>query len=69
VGDQASTKKIFGEEDVKIFAKISTDVNPIHLDKEYASTTRFKRPVVHGIFTASLLSAVVGILPHIYPFI
>jgi len=60
VGDQASTKKIFGEEDVKHFAQLSTDVNPVHIDKEYASTTRFKRPVVHGIFTASLLSAVVG---------
>lgn len=52
---------MFGEEDVNVFAQISTDVNPIHIDKEYASTTRFKRPVVHGIFTASLLSAVVGI--------
>lgn len=60
VGDYASTSKVFGEKEVSLFAELSTDVNPIHLDKEYAKTTRFKRPIVHGILTTSLLSAVVG---------
>eukprot|EP01112_Ceratiomyxa_fruticulosa_P015785 TRINITY_DN4695_c0_g1_i2.p1 TRINITY_DN4695_c0_g1~~TRINITY_DN4695_c0_g1_i2.p1 ORF type:complete len:186 (-),score=41.92 TRINITY_DN4695_c0_g1_i2:123-638(-) len=60
VGQCEVLKKVFDVEEVKLFSQLSTDSNPIHLDKEYASTTRFKHPIVHGLLTASLLSAVVG---------
>ncbi len=51
VGDKASSTKSFTEDDVQTFARISGDTNPIHVDKEYAKTTRFGQPVVHGILT------------------
>lgn len=60
VGDKASTKKAFTEEDVKLFAELSTDKNPVHLDKEYAAKTMFKKRLVHGSLVSSLISAVLG---------
>jgi acyl dehydratase len=60
IGDHASITKTFTENDVKVFADISNDQNPIHLDPEFAASTRFKRPLVHGILTAGLISAVLG---------
>ena len=60
IGDQASITKTFTENDVKLFAEISNDQNPIHLDPEFAASTRFERPLVHGILTAGLISTVLG---------
>ena len=60
VGDSASLTKSFSDEDVRSFAKISGDQNPIHLDETYAAGTRFKRRLVHGMLTAGLISAVLG---------
>ncbi|MCC6799880.1 MAG: MaoC family dehydratase [Anaerolineae bacterium] len=57
VGDKASRSKTFGDEDVRGFAQISGDTNPVHLDDAYAAQTRFGRRLVHGMLTASLLSA------------
>ena len=60
VGQSASFEKRLDEEAVRAFAEISGDFNPIHLDAEYAAGTRFGRPIVHGLLTASLISTVVG---------
>lgn len=60
VGDSAEITKIFSEEDVFLFAGIVGDRNPIHISKEYAAATRFKERIVHGILTAGLISAVIG---------
>jgi len=60
IGDQASTAKTFSEEDVRIFAEISGDKNPIHLDEEFAASTRFGKRLVHGFLTSSMISALLG---------
>jgi len=59
-GDSASLTKTFTEDDVLTFAEISGDQNPIHVDPEFAATTRFKRQLVHGMLTAGMISAVLG---------
>lgn len=60
IGASASRTKTFSDEDVRAFARISTDTNPVHLDDSYAVTTRFGRRIVHGMLTAGLISAVLG---------
>ncbi len=60
VGDKATLSKTFTESEVEQFAKISLDDNPIHLDREYAESTVFVQPIVHGILVASLLSGLMG---------
>ncbi len=60
VGDSASMVKTFTEEEVELFADISGDRNPIHLDADYAAGTEYGRPIVHGVLTVGLLSAVMG---------
>ena len=61
LGDTSEIRKVFTEEDVMAFAKISTDQNPAHVDKEYASKTMFKKQIVHGMFVGSLFSAIFGV--------
>ncbi|MEG1710502.1 MAG: MaoC family dehydratase [Clostridia bacterium] len=64
VGQRASLQKTFTDADVKMFAGISTDVNPLHISDEFAKTTVFKKRVVHGMLSASLISAVLAnVLP------
>ncbi|MDO4794036.1 MAG: MaoC family dehydratase [Filifactor alocis] len=60
VGDSAKISKCFFEEDVVDFADLSTDNNPIHLDKQYAEQTIFKKNIVHGMLVSSLISSVLG---------
>lgn len=61
IGASASLTKTFSDEDVRSFAEISGDKNPVHLDEEYAASTQFKGRLVHGILTAGLISAVLGL--------
>ena len=60
IGNSASITHSFTEEEVIQYAKLSTDMNPIHLDAEYAATTQFKQRIVHGMLVGSLFSALVG---------
>ncbi len=60
VGDFAEFTKVFTEEDVFLFAGISGDRNPVHVDKEFAGKTRFKERIVHGLLTAGTISAAIG---------
>jgi len=60
IGDSASLTKTFSDADVRAFADISGDKNPIHLDDDYAEQTRFKQRLVHGMLTSGLISAVLG---------
>ena len=60
IGDKAFISKMITEEDVCVFAEISSDYNPVHLDHEYACSTRFQKRIVHGMLVASLISAVIG---------
>lgn len=60
VGASASRSKTFTDADVRAFATISEDENPVHVDDAYAAQTTFGRRIVHGMFTASLISAVLA---------
>ena len=60
VGQSSSLSKRFTLEDVKAFAGISQDNNPVHLDQEYAEKSVFKNRIVHGFLTGSLFSAIIG---------
>jgi len=62
VGDRATFTKTFTEEDVRRFAELSGDDHPAHRDGAYAEQSRYGRPVVHGMLTASLLSTTNGLL-------
>jgi phosphate acetyltransferase len=60
LGDTASMVRIVGRDDIDLFAAVSGDLNPSHLDKAFASTDRFGHVVAHGMWTAALISAVLG---------
>lgn len=60
VGQAAEMAKVFTEEDVFLFAGITGDRNPVHISKEFAAKTRFGERIAHGLLTAGLLSAVIG---------
>jgi len=57
VGDTATLSKTIGDADVRAFAELTGDHNPVHLDDEYAAGTLFGRRVAHGMLAASLISA------------
>jgi 3-hydroxybutyryl-CoA dehydratase len=60
LGDSASSIREVTDDDVRKFAELTGDHNPIHLDDEFAGTTRFGRRIAHGMLGASLISAVLG---------
>ena len=60
VGDQASVSKAFTEEEVFQFANISTDKNPLHLDRDFGKASIFGQRIVHGMLVASLFSGLIG---------
>ncbi len=60
VGDTAELSKTITDADVRVFADLTGDHNPVHLDDQYASGTRFGRRVAHGMLTASLISSVLA---------
>src|SRR5213080_5428924 len=60
VGMRESLMKAVMDSDVVGFAKLSGDDNPIHLCDVYAADTRFGQRIAHGLYTASLISAVLG---------
>ncbi|NCN08384.1 MAG: MaoC family dehydratase [Leptospira sp.] len=60
MGDSASFSKTITEADIILFAGISGDFNPLHMNEEYAKTTDFKTRIAHGGLAASLLAPVLG---------
>ena len=60
VGMRETMRKTVENEDVIGFAELSGDHNPIHLSEHFARKTRFGGRIVHGLYTASLISAVIG---------
>ena len=60
VGDTAEVSKTIADEDVRAFAELTGDRNPVHLDDAYAASTRFGRRIAHGMLGASLISAVLA---------
>lgn len=60
IGMVRSRSKVITDRDIRAFAEVSTDRNPVHLDEAYAQETIFEGRIAHGMLTASLISAVVG---------
>ena len=60
IGMVRSLRKVVTDQDIALFAEISTDKNPIHLDENYAQNTIFGGRVAHDMLTAGLISAVIG---------
>lgn len=60
VGDTAAIERTLTAEDIQLFAVMSGDVNPQHLDPDFAASTRFHGVIAHGMWGASLISAVLG---------
>ena len=63
VGQKASVTKTVNTDDVIAFSEISEDRNPIHLDEDYASKTRFKKKLAHGMLSAAFISAALVKVP------
>ena len=60
VGAKASLTREITSGDIQIFADLSGDHNPVHLDGEYAKDTIFGEPIAHGLLSAGFISAVLG---------
>lgn len=60
IGLTRHLQKVITDRDIALFAEVSTDRNPVHLDDAYARDTIFEGRIAHGILTASLISAVIG---------
>ena len=60
IGDSASFTKTVSESDIYMFAGVTGDLNPAHIDEEYAKKTMFKGRIAHGMLGAGFISAVLG---------
>lgn len=60
VGQKTSFSRTITETDIVLFAGLSGDYNPVHVDKEYAADTRFGKRIAHGLLTTTFLSRLLG---------
>ena len=60
LGMQAEYRRPVTEVDVAQFADVSGDINPLHLDPDFAARTMFGEKIVHGMYGAGMISAVIG---------
>ncbi|MCL1853654.1 MAG: MaoC family dehydratase [Peptococcaceae bacterium] len=60
IGQTASFTKTVSETDVYLFAGVTGDINPAHVNQEYAKDTMFKGRIAHGMLSAGFISAVLG---------
>ncbi|MAY86572.1 MAG: (R)-hydratase [Pseudooceanicola sp.] len=60
MGMSRHLRKTVTDADIEMFAEVSTDRNPVHLDDSYARDTIFEGRIAHGMLTAGLISAVIG---------
>jgi len=60
VGDQAAVSKTISESDVYLYAGITGDLNPAHVNEAYAEQTFFKTRIAHGMLSAGFVSAILG---------
>ena len=64
IGTEATLSRTITEDDILLFAVVSGDKNPLHLDAEYAERSLFGKRIAHGFLIGSLISAVLGnVLP------
>lgn len=60
IGTEGRFSKQLTERDIVLFGETSGDINPVHFDAEYAATTSFKTRIAHGMWSAGLISTVIG---------
>jgi acyl dehydratase len=60
IGNTYHHQFVFTQAQVNDFAQVSGDTNPLHLDADFASTTPFKKPIMHGFLGGSIFSMVLG---------
>ena len=60
VGDRAAFTKTVTESDIILFAGVTGDMNPVHIDTVFAEKSIFKQRIAHGMLSAGLISAVLG---------
>lgn len=60
IGDSATVERTLTADDIALFAVLSGDVNPQHLDAEFAASTRFHGVIAHGMLGGALISAILG---------
>jgi 3-hydroxybutyryl-CoA dehydratase len=60
VGDHAEFAKTISESDIYLYAGVTGDLNPAHIDEEHAKKTFFKTRIAHGMLVAGLVSTVIG---------
>ena len=60
IGQTASLAKTITEADILLFAAVSTDTNPVHIDADAAKRSQFGERIAHGMLSAGLISAVLG---------
>ncbi len=60
IGDKFTTNRTVTDALIRAFAEVSGDFNPIHLDEEFAKTTRFRQRIAHGMLSGAFISAVLG---------
>jgi len=60
IGDFATISKVFTENDTAMYAQLTGDFNPAHMDEAYASQSMFKKRIVHGMLVSSLFSTIFG---------
>jgi 3-hydroxybutyryl-CoA dehydratase len=60
IGEEATMTRIISDDDIKTFARISGDYNPVHMNDDYAKGTMFGGRIAHGMLVAGLISAVLG---------
>jgi len=61
VGDSAEFSKTVSESDVYLYAGVTGDLNPAHINEAYAEKTFFKTRIAHGMLTAGFISAILGV--------
>ena len=57
IGQTARYSKLIEEQDIQLFAAVSGDVNPVHLDPDFAASTPFGERIAHGMLTGAIISA------------
>ena len=61
IGQTASYTKTLTEDDITLFAAVSGDVNPVHLDADFAANTQFKQRIAPGMWTGAIISAALAL--------
>ncbi len=61
IGQTAAYSRTVSQQEILLFAAVSGDINPLHLDPEYAATTRFGGCIAHGMITGSFISAALAL--------